>query len=133
MAGDEKKCLDAGCDDYLSKPINREELFETLSRHLPCRDTRKEEHQMRNEPTETSPQAIDSITEQVDRMSRLVSDDLPGQDAASTQCEDALDDDVRPHTSLSQPVGGGLGFTGDEVPVVDRWLVGDLLLPRLAG
>ncbi|TSA25291.1 MAG: response regulator, partial [Bacteroidetes bacterium] len=30
MSGDEKKALDAGCDDYLSKPVSREELMEKI-------------------------------------------------------------------------------------------------------
>jgi signal transduction histidine kinase/ActR/RegA family two-component response regulator len=32
MAGDRQKCVDAGCDDYLSKPIDRLKLVEVLSR-----------------------------------------------------------------------------------------------------
>jgi CheY-like chemotaxis protein len=35
MVGDSKKCLDAGCDDYLSKPINQKELMEMLQKYLP--------------------------------------------------------------------------------------------------
>ncbi|MHB8974961.1 MAG: response regulator, partial [Pirellulaceae bacterium] len=33
MTEDRQKCLDAGCDDYLSKPINRESLVAAISRH----------------------------------------------------------------------------------------------------
>lgn len=34
MRGDKEKCLSAGCNDYLAKPVNREKLFEKLSQFL---------------------------------------------------------------------------------------------------
>jgi len=34
MANDKDKCLAAGCDDYLSKPINKDTLINILSRYL---------------------------------------------------------------------------------------------------
>lgn len=34
MVGDREVCLAAGCTDYLSKPINREDLFKALARGL---------------------------------------------------------------------------------------------------
>jgi PAS domain S-box-containing protein len=38
MVGDRERCLAAGCDDYLAKPLTPEGLRETLSRHLRQRD-----------------------------------------------------------------------------------------------
>ncbi len=34
IAGDREKALDAGCDDYISKPIKREELMEKIGKFL---------------------------------------------------------------------------------------------------
>jgi PAS domain S-box-containing protein len=35
MADDREKCLEAGCDDYISKPISRDGLLAVVSRYLP--------------------------------------------------------------------------------------------------
>jgi signal transduction histidine kinase len=37
MTGDEQKCMDVGCDGYLSKPIDRSKLDELVSHHLAVR------------------------------------------------------------------------------------------------
>ncbi|MEN8126457.1 MAG: response regulator [Planctomycetota bacterium] len=37
MAGDEQKCIDIGCDGYLSKPIDRNKLNELIGQHLKVR------------------------------------------------------------------------------------------------
>ncbi|RYZ68755.1 MAG: response regulator, partial [Proteobacteria bacterium] len=34
MAGDQERCFEAGMDDYLSKPLKRERLVETLNRWI---------------------------------------------------------------------------------------------------
>lgn len=34
MVGDREKALKAGCDDYLPKPISREDLLRMISHHL---------------------------------------------------------------------------------------------------
>lgn len=34
LSGDHEKAIEAGCNDYISKPINKEELFEKIEKHL---------------------------------------------------------------------------------------------------
>ena len=38
MKGDDKKCIEAGCDDYLAKPIDRRELLKTIAKYLPSKE-----------------------------------------------------------------------------------------------
>jgi len=40
MAGDREKCLQAGCDEYLAKPVELGRLIELLGKYLPSSDTR---------------------------------------------------------------------------------------------
>ncbi|MHC4131611.1 MAG: CBS domain-containing protein [Planctomycetota bacterium] len=47
MKGDEEKCLKAGCNDYLSKPVNVTKLMNILEKYLPSVETTAvdEEHE----------------------------------------------------------------------------------------
>ena len=34
LSGDSQMAFDAGCNDYISKPINKERLFELIEKHM---------------------------------------------------------------------------------------------------
>ncbi len=38
MKGDDKKCIEVGCDDYLAKPIDSRELLKVISKYLPSKE-----------------------------------------------------------------------------------------------
>ncbi|MDD5010646.1 MAG: ATP-binding protein [Phycisphaerae bacterium] len=52
MKGDDEKCFAAGCTEYLTKPVDRKKLAETLAKYLPT------------EGAKTPPQTADNNTEQ---------------------------------------------------------------------
>jgi CheY-like chemotaxis protein len=34
LEGEKAKCLEAGCDDYIAKPVKINELFRVIERHI---------------------------------------------------------------------------------------------------
>jgi signal transduction histidine kinase/DNA-binding NarL/FixJ family response regulator len=61
MKGDEEKCLAAGCDDYLAKPINHEQLLKTIAKYVSVKNGDLSER-------------IDSARSEVEQLSRLCSE-----------------------------------------------------------
>ncbi|HPY77617.1 MAG TPA: response regulator, partial [Anaerohalosphaeraceae bacterium] len=54
MKGDEDKCVKAGCDGYMSKPIDRRELFNVLQRYLLADPGFKKPYQKTRESSESN-------------------------------------------------------------------------------
>ena len=54
MAGDQEKCLDEGCNEYLSKPANQDELLPILARYLNRTPAAEDQHPRRKQPAAKS-------------------------------------------------------------------------------
>jgi len=80
VKGDDKKCISAGCNDYLAKPITSEKLFETICKYLSSESTALSE-------------TIDAVKSQVDELSSLCSD-TPTSQAESAEPANIQDDEV---------------------------------------
>jgi PAS domain S-box-containing protein len=81
MKGDDEKCIDAGCTDYMAKPIDRKQLLQVVCKYLPLESPALNER-------------IDSARSRVDELSQLCSDEK------STQVQPTKSADVQNEESI---------------------------------
>ncbi len=121
MAGDREKCLTAGCDDFVTKPINRDRLLEIAARYM----NRETENPM---PTDSqTPPAASDVADAASPQPALVSEfandpemaeiigvfvrDLPARVAAMQQSLTAGDlATLRSLAHRLKGAAGGYGF-----------------------
>ena len=85
MKGDDKKCFDAGCDAYVSKPVNRTKLYELMKKYIMDR-------------MDSAAEKIDSVQDQVDGLNKLCDETLSGAEPnGSDSAADVESSTTRPN------------------------------------
>ncbi len=113
MESDRKRCLDAGCDDYTCKPIDREKLVETVVKHATeSQTTNANDTTEKQEAALKSPLVSDFAGDP--DMAELVEDyvmNLPQRAAAiSSACASEQLDVLRSLAHQVKGSAGGYGF-----------------------
>ncbi len=116
LKGDKEKCIEAGMNDYLSKPINVEELFSALKRW-----TRKGERRAESAGAAEFQEGVENAEAKDERAGS-------GRDAAPTKRES--DDAQGNETAVELPGAGIPDIAGIDIPNALKRLGGNRSLLR---
>jgi CheY-like chemotaxis protein/HPt (histidine-containing phosphotransfer) domain-containing protein len=105
MQGDRDRCLEAGMDDYVSKPVVPQALAEALEKWLPAegKDGERENGNGRHTPTSPIPQPSPPVFDRAAMLERLMGD----EDLANTILEGFLEDIPRQIQTLRESLDAG--------------------------
>ncbi|MCP3682224.1 MAG: response regulator [bacterium] len=90
MKEDEQKCLEAGCSDYLAKPLNRKKLLEILDKYLNGDSSHTSLQDNRHSPqqiTEDIVEEIESVKSQVDDLNKACNTENVVENPEATQLD----------------------------------------------
>ena len=97
MKGDEEKCLEAGMDGYISKPVNQDRLFHTLWRLLRSTGRLPDIHAENGAPFEKETDSAggeEAVPASPPTVNRRLPDRLPGLDIRETLAALDIDEDA---------------------------------------
>ncbi|MGD2095117.1 MAG: response regulator [Phycisphaerales bacterium] len=95
MKSDADKCIAAGCDHYLSKPVDRRKLFETLSKYLSPAGSESQEQEVKDQSSHMEYENIDIVKDEVDRMSEFVSGGQGEQQTTTAEQQPVIMDEQK--------------------------------------
>jgi signal transduction histidine kinase/CheY-like chemotaxis protein len=99
MTGDREKCIKAGCTDYLSKPVDRDQLVRLLQKYLPRGDAPAAPVPQEALPTTMKELTAQFVSRLPDRVSQL-----------STLLQERNLDELQCALHQLKGAGGGYGF-----------------------
>jgi PAS domain S-box-containing protein len=94
MKNDLDKCLTAGCDLFLSKPVNRKKLLETLAKYLPSSELKNKKKKTKSKSGNSKREVVNSVRKQIRHLNELVSDQQSPKEILVDRHRDQTDKDI---------------------------------------
>ena len=108
MEGDEQRCLDAGCDAYLSKPLDRRKFHQTLNRYLQAEGSGGAGGQAGATGSGAQVGATDAKPSQADAgVSKSGSSDYANPRELAEQCLNGLPEQMQGVENVAQQISKG--------------------------
>ena len=94
MKNDLDKCLTAGCDLFLSKPVNRNKLLETLAKYLPSSELKNKKKKTKSKSGNSKSEVVNSVKKQIDHLNELISGQQSPKEIPVDKHRDQIDKDI---------------------------------------
>ncbi|MHC4104262.1 MAG: PAS domain-containing hybrid sensor histidine kinase/response regulator [Planctomycetota bacterium] len=91
MKNDLDKCLTAGCDLFLSKPVNRKKLIETLANYLPSSELKNKKKKTKSKPRNSKCKGVKSVIRQINHLNEFISGQQSPREIVVDRHRDKID------------------------------------------